>query len=250
MVAIQTEPAITTTPIIPLPDGKSCLPQSNTPLKDAGSMGLIIFTFVVMSIVFRYGHKYVATISHRMFSVRRRQNAFEDHTMNETFLMITMIINTCVMSGILFYYGVNNYYPELSLSEDVFLSVGLFSLFCGLFIVLQVSVYYLLGYVFSSNKEDVRLWLDGFKSSQALLGVLISPLVFLILLFPGSVSWVLYIAITLYFCSRLIFVTKGFRIFFNNISSCIYFILYLCSVEIVPVFLICAGAIYLSEIIV
>lgn len=240
----------TTTPITILPEGKECLPINNTPLRDTGTMGLVIFSFIIIAITFRYGYKYVADFTHHMFSVRKRQNAFEDHTMNETMMMITMITNSCIMSGVLFYIGINHIYPDFSLSNHLFKSIGLFSLYSGGVIILQLILYYTLGYVFSRSKEDTRLWIDGFKASQSIFGLLISPIVFIILLSPGSTYFMLTLAIILYFCSRLVFISKGFRIFFNNIPSCVYFILYLCTVEIVPIFLICSGAIYLSETIV
>ncbi len=249
MLSFQAE-HITTTPIVALPEGKECIPFNSTPLKDTGTMGLIIFSFIIIAITFRYGYKYVANFTHHMFSVRKRQNAFEDHTMNETMMMITMIINTCVMSGVMFYIGVNHFRPEFSLSEHLFRSIGLFSLYSGGFIIMQLILYYTLGYVFSKSKEDTRLWIDGFKVSQSIFGLLISPIVFITLLYPASTSFMLTLAIIIYFFSRLIFISKGFRIFFNNIPSCVYFILYLCSVEIVPVFLMYSGAVYLSETIV
>lgn len=250
MLTHQAENTTTTTPIAILPEGKECLPFNSTPLRDTGTMGLVIFSFIIIAITFRYGYKYVTDFTHHMFSVRKRQNAFEDHTMNETMMMITMIVNTCVMTGVLFYIGINHMHPEFSLSEHLFKAIGLFSLYSGGFIIMQLILYYLLGYVFSQSKEDTRLWIDGFKASQSVFGLLTTPIVFITLLYPGSTSLMLIIALILYFGSRLVFISKGFRIFFNNIPSCVYFILYLCSVEIVPVLLIYSGAIYLSETIV
>ncbi|MBP3590263.1 MAG: DUF4271 domain-containing protein, partial [Muribaculaceae bacterium] len=48
----------------------------------------------------------------------------------------------------------------------------------------------------------------------------------------------------IYVSARLIFIIKGFKIFYNGFISLIYFILYLCTLEIVP--LICIGGIALD----
>ena len=247
MLTTPTEP--TATPITTLPEGMECLTFNNTPLNDTGVMGLVLLVFFLIAVSFRGGYKYVADSSHYMFSVRKRQNAFEDHTMNETMMMIALTLNTCLMSGILFHIGIDHFYPEMGLTDDVFKSVRCLSLLACTFYLLQLILYYTLGYVFSHDKEDTRLWLDGFKSTQSILGLTLTPIVFVALLYPGSTVFMINIAIILYFCSRLVFVSKGFRIFFNNLSSCVYFILYLCTVEFVPIFIMCAGAIYLSEII-
>ncbi|MCH5320108.1 MAG: DUF4271 domain-containing protein, partial [Paramuribaculum sp.] len=44
-----------------------------------------------------------------------------------------------------------------------------------------------------------------------------------------------YFAMVLYVLARIMFIVKGFRIFYTNSASIVYFILYLCSLEIVPV---------------
>ncbi len=235
------------TQIVSLPKGKEVLPFNNTPLNDTGCMGLVMLVFFFLAISFRNGYKYVSNFAHHMFSIRKRQNAFEDHTMSETQMMIALLSNTCLMAGLLLYVGINKFYPEFTLSEHVFKSVGNLTLLFACFITLQLILYYILGFVFAQDKEDTRLWLDGFKSTQSILGLFLFPIAFITILYPASSTFMLICSIILYFCSRLVFISKGFRIFFNNLESCVYFILYLCTVEIVPVFLMCTGAIYLCK---
>lgn len=234
---------------IALPAGRKGEPLSNTPLNDAGTMGLVMMVFFFLAISFRNGYKYIADIGHHMFSVRKRQNAFESHTVSETQVMLALLANTCLMIGILFYVGINLYFPNLNLPTHVFASTGSLTLLTVLFMLSQFIIYNILGYVFARDSIDTKLWIDGFKSTQSLLGLMLFPIVFIILLYPASTHLLLNCSVFLYFCMRFVFIYKGFRIFFNNLSSCVYFILYLCTVEIVPVFLMCIGAFYLCEII-
>ena len=242
-------PQETFTTLAALPEGKEALLFNNTPLNDTGVMGLVMLSFFFIAISFRGGYKYVADFVQHAFSVRRRQNAFEDHTMSESMMMISLVANTCLMEGLLLYLGLNHYLPNLGVIEHVFKSVGCLTVLCGVFFVTQLLLYYTLGFVFAHDHEETRLWLDGFNASQSILGLFLSPLVFIILLYPDTTTVLFHVSIALYFCARLVFVSKGFRIFFNNFSSYVYFILYLCTVEIVPVFLMLAGAIHLCEII-
>ena len=101
------------------------------------------------------------------------------------------------------------------------------------FYAVQWMVYKVLGYTFI-DKEGTKLWLDGFKSSQSFLGLLLLPVLILLMVFTSSGKMLLIVAALLYLVARLIFIYKGFRIFFSNLTSCLYFILYLCAVEIVP----------------
>jgi len=52
----------------------------------------------------------------------------------------------------------------------------------------------------------------------------------------------------LYLVARLIFIIKGIRIFYSNLTSIVYFILYLCAVEIVPVVVMATVTIWISGI--
>ena len=245
---MNSSQAVQTTPIVALPEGKECQPFKNSPLNDTGSVGLVLLVFFFLAISFRGGYKYITDISQYLFSVRKRQNAFESHTMSEAVLMIALIANTCLMCGILFYLGIDYLHPEFLLSQHVFKWVGSLTLLCTTFFIVQLLLYYTLGFVFAHEKEDTRLWLDGFKSSQAILGLVLSPLTFVSLIYPASTPITLIMAIIAYFGARMVFIFKGFRIFFNNFGSYIYFILYLCTLEIVPVFLMYAGAINLCDI--
>ena len=237
-----------TTVVMEVPAGKKGITFNNTPLNDTGTMGLVIIVFIFLAISYRNGYKYVSNFAHYMFSVRKRQNAFEDHTMSETQVKFTLIANTCLMSGILFYIGINEYFPQFNLSEKVFEAVSTLTMLCVGFFVAQLILFYTIGWVFARDKEDTRLWIEGFNASQSILGLALFPIVFTSLLYPVSANMLIPVAVGLYFLARLAFISKGFRIFFNNLSSSLYFILYLCTVEIVPTILICSGAIYLCEI--
>ena len=170
-----------------------------------------------------------------MFSTRRRENLFEDHTVNETSILAALIANTCIVEGILIYLAVQLTWPALApaLQGSVFKHIAAY---CGLalgFYCAQWVIYKVLGYTFS-DKVGSKLWIDGFKSSQSLLGLVLLPVLVLWMLYPSSGKLLFTIASTLYVCARLIFIYKGFRIFYGNLSSILYFILYLCAVEIVP----------------
>ena len=117
----------TTTPIVALPEGKECQSYKNTPLHDTGTVGFVLLVFFFLALFFRGGYKYITDIANHLFSIRKRQNAFEIHTASETFLMLAMIANTCIMSGLMFYLGIDYWYPEIGLSQNVFKWVSILS---------------------------------------------------------------------------------------------------------------------------
>ena len=227
--------SIDTLAVMEVPAGGEALPFSRSPLHDTPSMVLLIAGLLAVALSYHTGYKYIENFFHYMFSTRRRENMFEDHTVNETSIQAALIANTCIAEGFLIYFAVQQLVPSMAhvLQASVFPHIlG----YCGIaagFYIAQWLVYKVLGYTFS-DKVGAKLWLDGFKASQSLLGLLLLPVLVLVMLYPGHGKLLLAIGVSLYLVARLIFILKGFRIFYSNLTSILYFLLYLCAVEIVP----------------
>ena len=215
-----------------------------------GSMGLLLLASFLVVTSYRTGYKYIENLFHYMFSVKRRESLFDDHTVSETRIMLVMLFNTWVMEGLLLYYAVGTVRPALvaHLQESVFLHVAMFTAVAAVFHFLQVVAYMVFGWVFA-EKVETRLWLSGFNATQSLLGLLLFPVVVVTLVAPATAKTTLILALSLYFLARLVFIYKGFRIFFAEFRSSIHFLLYLCSVEIVPPLSIFAGTIFLCNVV-
>ena len=241
--------ALNSLPVMPMPEQQASKPNVESPLRSTGTMGLMLLSAFLITVSYKSGYKYIEHFFHNMFSTRKRENVFYDHTLNETRMMSALIFNTCIMMGITIFFAVSRWQPSLApfMHQHVFLHIGIFSGLALLFYLLQIVLFKLLGYVFS-DKVNTTLWLNGFKASQSLLGLLLFPIVCIMLVFDNTVNFMLILAVLLYFSARIVFICKGFRIFFNNLSSTIYFILYLCSAEIVPPILFCVGTIFLCTL--
>ena len=241
--------SIDTLAVMEVPAAGSALPFVRSPLHDTPSMLLLLAGLIAVALCYHTGYKYIENFFHYMFSTRRRENLFEDHTVNETSILAALIANTCIVEGFLVYLAVQLLRPDLSasLQGNVFLHIGAYCLLAAGFYAVQWLIYKVIGYTFS-DRESTRLWLDGFKSSQSLLGLLLLPVLVLLLVFTSSGKMLLVVAALLYLVARLIFIYKGFRIFYSNLSSCVYFILYLCAVEIVPLVIMTGITIWISGI--
>ena len=227
--------SIDTLAVMEIPAAAEAQPFSRSPLHDTPSMALLLAGMLSVALCYHKGYKYIENFFHYMFSTRRRENLFEDHTVNETGILTALIGNTCIVEGFIIYVAVRLLCPSLAplLQASVFPHIAMYCGLALLFYAAQWLVYKVLGYTFS-DKQGTKLWLDGFKSTQAFLGLLLLPVLFLLLLYPSHGKLLLSVGALLYIMSRLIFVYKGFRIFYGNLSSILYFILYLCAVEIVP----------------
>ncbi len=103
----------------------------------------------------------------------------------------------------------------------------------GAYYVFQISVFSLVGYSFT-GAEGRRRWVDSFMGSQALAGLLLMPVGLLMVCMPQWHVFLTFFAAIIYISVRLIFISKGFRIFYRGFRSLLYFFLYLCTLEIIP----------------
>ena len=241
--------SINTLPVMEQLPGQDALPFLHSPLHDTPSMALLIAGLLFVTLSYHTGYKYISNLWHYMFSTRRRENLFEDRTLNETTILAALLVNTCIVGGFIIYMAVQLLRPDLAPSPqaNVFLHIGAFTLMTALFLAVQWLVYKVLGYTFS-DKVGSRLWLDGFKATQSLVGLLLLPVLLLLLFYPAHGKLLLTIAAVLYLIARLIFIIKGARIFYSNLSSILYFLLYLCAVEIVPLVIMTGLTIWLCGI--
>ena len=240
---------IDTLAVMEIPDGAEAQPFTRSPLHDTPSMALLLAGMLAVALSYHKGYKYIENFFHYMFSTRRRENLFEDHTVNETGILTALIGNTCIVEGFLIFAAVRMLCPALApaLQANVFPHIAIYCGIAVLFYVGQWLVYKVLGYTFS-DKQGTKLWIDGFKATQAFLGLLLLPGLILLMLYPYHGKLLLSIAALLYFVARLVFIFKGFRIFYGNLSSILYFLLYLCAVEIVPLAILASVTYWISGI--
>lgn len=234
--------------VMEMPAGAAPTPVPPSPLRSPVVMGLMMLVAMAVVLSYRTGYKYLENFVRNMFSTRRRENLFDDHTVNETKILTALIGLSCVMQGFALMVGMSLAVPSLAsgILRSPALSLGLGTAVVLVYYLLQLLVYHVLGYVFTDS-ISTRLWIDGFKATQSLLGLLLLPVIGVMLLKPELSTPMLLVAAGLYICARLVFICKGFRIFYGNLSSIVYFILYLCSLEIVPLAMLGAGTIYLCR---
>lgn len=217
-------------------------------VNDTASMTLLLAVIFLLMVSYRSGYKYIENFFHNMFSVRRRESLFANRTVNETQILSALVLLTCVAEGIIAYFALPALQPSLAAAMQQRPAVFVLTLsgIALVFYLAQLAVFRLLGYIFS-DKVSTKLFLDGFKASQSMLGLLLLPVAALLLATNEMLKPLLIIAIIFYFAARVVFLSKGFRIFYGNLLSHVYFILYLCGVEIVPLILLCAGTIALCN---
>lgn len=213
------------------------------PGNDAGVICLLIVAFMFLSVNFRHYTTFLKTFAQDLWKVRRRENAFDEHTVSETRVISSLVIILCLAEGIIFYSAIRSFYPSI----PVFNSILVCSVAAVVMYFVMFAAYRVVGYTFTSP-DNSRQWLKGYRASQCLLGMVLVVPAMVVLFNPGVGQWVVVFALAAYVLARIIFIFKGFRIFYINTFSLVYFILYLCALELLPPLIMCKAATYLTLI--
>ena len=216
----------------PYMSGNEPLMRNSHPGHDTGLMILLSVTFLLVAFNFNSYRRMLKTFGLDLWNVRRRANAFDEHTTNERSLIAVLIFQLCVYAGILISTKMNTIIP-LSPEKTITATYSMIGVY-GVYYIFQLISYSLVGYTFADGINSSQ-WVKGFNASHIFLGfALIIPTVASIF-YPTTSSTMWGIAVSLYVIARLLFIFKGFRIFYQKIHSLFYFILYLCTLEIIPV---------------
>lgn len=218
-------------------------PVERAPLPgyDSSVMGMVMGVFLIMALNLRHYSTFLKTFWANIFSVRKRSNAFDERaTVSEARVLLSLVLMLCMGEGIMLYSAIN------AVEHTVippFEGISMLSLLALVYYLWQLAAYRITGYTFTTRRKALS-WFKGFTASQALLAILIAPPAIVLLFMPGLSPILVGTAVILYIGARLLFIIKGFKIFYHNYLSLVYFILYLCTLEIIPLICVYQIAIY------
>lgn len=206
-------------------------PRPLLPGYDSMVVCLLIGLFIFITVNFKHYSTFLKTLSQELLSVRRRANVFnEQTTVSETRILMSMILLVCFSeASLLFSLAYTRGFTLLPISLTIVSMLGV----TVAYYALQVLAYYTVGYTFTDT-QSASQWLRGFNASQAFLGIALVIPALVTLFYPGTSTMMFTVGAILYVAARIVFICKGFKIFYHNLFSLIYFILYLCALEIAP----------------
>lgn len=107
----------------------------------------------------------------------------------------------------------------------------------GLAFLAKYLIFKYLEYVFFYRKNYAKKWIETYFNIIGATSIIILPCVVLYLFLPSQLSYIPVI-ITVGCClvSSVVLIIKLFQLFFQKLLASFYILLYLCTLEILPVF--------------
>lgn len=218
-------------------DGLAPEPRLVQPGRSTVFLTMIALLFVMIAFNFRTISRLLKFYGEELVKIRKgRDNVFDDRPAGDTRVLILLLIQFVVCGGILLSGGISGLVEHdhaLMTVPSVAKIIGI----VGAYYLFQLAAYQTVGYTFATG-EGRREWLRGFNASQALLGVSLTTPAVLVIFYPHTTATMAIIGLIVYLLARLLFIFKGVRIFYDKMSSLLYFILYLCTLEIIPLILV------------
>ncbi len=197
---------------------------------------IIVAMLVIIALNINHCRQLFKNFRQNLIGMRQRANAFDNHTANETRTLFIIVVLLCLSEGILLFSAAVSAGIVIedtgALAMTMLLGAGALGYYLW-----QLAVYRTVGYAFA-DRDATRQWVSGFNASQTLLSLLLLVPALVALFYTGLTEIMLILAAVCYILTRILFICKGFRIFYTNFGSLLYFILYLCALEITPLLIL------------
>ena len=197
---------------------------------------IIVAMLVILALNINHCRQLFKNFRQNLLGMRQRANAFDNRTTNEWRTLFLIILLLCLSEGILMF-SASVTAGTVREGTGALSMTMLLALMAMGYYVWQLAVYKIVGYAFI-DRDSTRQWLAGFNASQVLLSLLLLIPALLSLFYSDMTEAMLGLAAVCYILSRILFISKGFRIFYTNFGSLLYFILYLCALEITPLLIL------------
>ncbi len=218
----------------PWQDGLEPVPRPGHTGHDQGVIAIIVVLMLAMCLSFKNIQRIWGNLTKKLWSTRVRQG-FDDTTGAETRTVALLLSEAIIFIAVLATAGLALAMPAV-FTNNLPTTLRVTAIVAAYF-VFQYVAYTTVGYTFASE-DGRRLWVQGFTGAMTLLGITLLVPGLITLFYPELTGVAVWIAIALYLLARIMFIRKGFRIFYTNFASLVYFILYLCSLEIIPIAII------------
>lgn len=203
------------------------------------SAGLIL-CFLLVTIAYRSSPKQIMQLIGTLFKTKSRSSYIQKTNVGLVRLKLVLLMQTFLLEGtalfIIFRERLSFQLPEVGTMP----LIAFFAGSCMVFFLLQFLTYQLLGYLFA-YRSYASMWTNSFTSITALRGLLLFLPVLIAIYHSIALNSFIFIICCVYFITRIIFIYKGLKIFFSGFYSLVYLILYLCTLEIAPLFVIYKG---------
>lgn len=178
-------------------------------------------------------------ISRRKISLRTLISNKEEskdevrHTIIDLIIRLTLCTISIILYAIIVLYLTSETIKPELLAKPLAKVGGVIALY----ILAQEALIWIIGKIFFTQNETKQFLKDNI-TYYTLPSIIFTPIIILYILTSWHTNSLIYIALAIVWIIRLTFIIRNIKIFEHNIATSFNIILYLCTVEIMPIAII------------
>ena len=200
-------------------------------------VGVILVAFLLFATVRLIFNKYLNQLLHSTVNYSTFTRLFRERYFNLLHASFRLDLIFNLELALLIYQFLSIHKINLGFSKSYSLYIACLGLIVGYFLAKRI-VYYLLG-ILTESKPEVLEYMFNIIVFNRAMGVFLLPLTAIIAFVPLTIAEpLLYFGLLIVVIFYLLELARGIKIFLKKQFSILYLILYLCTLEILPLLLI------------
>ena len=212
-------------------------PLSYSPRTDDAISLILLACFFLSSIALARGKKFLTQQVKDFVLHRERTSIFDSSTAADVRYLIVLTVQTCVLSGIVFFNYFHDKQPMLMERVSPSLLLGVYVCSCLAYFFLKWIIYMFLGWVFF-DKNKTNIWLESYSTLIYYAGFGLFPFVLFLVYFDLDLTNLIIIGLAILILTKILMFYKWIKLFFHQLNTLFLLILYFCALEIVPCLLL------------
>ena len=210
---------------------------------------IIIVLLSIFALIFRTCYPLVEKMIRGFISIKERQNLFDTPTKENFFFTGFMGFQTLFLSAVFLFLAYcritdSLYWIHFS---DLILLIVIFILLC-LFYLLKRFLYFIYGRTMA-GKDKFKIWTNNYNAAFFMWGILLYLPVLWLMFDQIHFTSILFLFVFTYILFRFYVIYIKIHIFYHKNTGLLYFCLYLCALEIVPLLFLYESLSYLQNVI-
>ena len=210
---------------------------------------VLFLCFILVSYVLAHGKKHLEQQFKNFALSKERASLFDDTTASDVRYTLVLILQTCILSGFCVYDYFSDHDLLLFRTVPHYLLLSIYIGYIVFFFVIKWILYSFVNWIFFNKTRNI-IWLESYFNVVIGAGFLLFPIVLLIVYFDLSPQIAPYFIGFVIIIAKILLFYKCFSNFFNKFHGAFHLILYFCTLEILPDFVLWKGIILANNILV
>jgi len=219
--------------IIQIPRGFIGIPHPSIPQTENWVFVVLMLLFFLLIYSISQSVGYISETIKTFFQVKERSSIFSKATVNDSrFRFLFILFSIVVLSLYVFFYFHKTEQP-FTMHE-----FWLILFATGVFLIVKLILFEIIGYVFL-NQNNLKISIVSYFNIISFYGLVLYPLLFLQIYLHESLAGIInVISLIVSLIAAILITFKLFQIFFQKLLDSFYILLYLCTLEILPLIIL------------